>query len=475
MGTTDPADPDKPPSPDSEPSDHTGDLVSAIVLAAGRGQRMRSALPKVLHPIAGRAMVLHVLEALRAGGVRQAVVVTGYGESAVRAAIEAGRPDGLALRFVRQEEPRGTGHAALQARDALPAGDVLIVNGDLPLVTPAAVRAMREAGAACLALAAARVPEPFGLGRVRREGERLVAVVEEADADAATAAIDEVNVGLYRVDAAWLWRTLEALPPSASGEIYLTDAVARAAAEGEAVAVSIEAPEGSLNVESRRDLARAERVMRDRINARWMDAGVTIVDPATTYIEAGVEIGADTRLEPGTHLRGATSLGRHNVVGPNAVLTDTRSGEGCVLVQCSSTGAVLGDGVDVGPFSTLREGTVLDQGVHIGTHAETKNVHLHRDVMVGHFSYLGDAEVGAGSNIGAGAITCNFDGATKQRTVIGAGCFIGSDTMLIAPITLGDGASTAAGAVVNKDVPAGAMAIGHPARSGRGKSRRAEF
>ena len=433
---------------------------------------MRSDLPKVLHPLAGRPMVLHVLQALRAGGVRRAVVVTGHGAEAVEAAIEAGRPDGLAVAFVRQGEAGGTGHATLQAREAAPSGDVLIVNGDLALVRPADVRALRSVefggrGSGTrvrLALAAARVPDPTGLGRVRREGERLVAVVEEADADAATAAIDEVNVGLYRADAAWLWRTLAALPPSASGEIYLTDAVAVAVAEGAAVAVPIAAPDGSMSVESRRDLARAERAMRERISSRWMDAGVTIVDPATTYIDAGVEIGADTRLEPGTHLRGATVLGRENVVGPNAVLTDTRSGDGCVLVQCSSTGAVLGDHVDVGPFSTLRGGTVLDTHVHIGTHAETKNAHLHADVMMGHFSYLGDVEVGAGSNIGAGTITCNFDGQSKQETVIGAGCFIGSDTMLIAPIRLGDGASTAAGAVVNKDVPAGAIAIGAPAR-----------
>ena len=226
----------------------------------------------------------------------------------------------------------------------------------------------------------------------------------------------------------------------------------------------IDAPDGPLNVESRRDLARAERVLRDRINARWMDAGVTIVDPATTYIDAGVAVGEESRIEPGTHLRGATALGRRNVVGPNAVLIDTRTGDGCTLVQCRSEGAVLADAVDVGAFSTLREGTVLDAHVHIGTHAETKNAHLHRGVQMGHFSYLGDAEVGADSNIGAGAITCNFDGARKHRTTIGAGCFIGSDTLLVAPVTIGDGAATAAGSVVRRDVPAGGLAAGSPAR-----------
>lgn len=467
MGTTDPAEADEPPRPsaaeaDTDPGDHAG--VSAVVLAAGRGSRMRSDVPKGLQPLAGRAVVLHVLEALAGAGVRRAVVVTGYGADAVEAAVGSGGPRGMSIEFVRQSEPLGTGHATLQARTAAAEGTVLIVNGDIPLLQAADVRALLAAPAGCLALAAARVPNPGGLGRVVREGARLVGVVEEADADAATRAIDEVNVGVYRAEARWLWRTLAALPASANGEIYLTDAVARAASEGEAVAVTIDAPDGSLSVESRRDLARAERVLRVRINGGWLDAGVTIVDPEATYIEAGVEIGADCRIEPGTHLRGATVLGAGTLVGPNSVLIDTRTGARCALVQCRSEGAVLADEVDVGAFSTLREGTILDAQVHIGTHAETKNAHLHRGVQVGHFSYLGDVEVGEGSNIGAGAITCNFDGVRKHGTTIGKGCFVGSDSMLVAPLTLGDGAATAAGSVVNKDVPPGQIAIGAPAR-----------
>lgn len=444
--------------------------MCAVVLAAGRGTRMRSDLPKVLHPIAGRPMVLHVLHALAGAGVSRAVIVTGHEAESVQARIDSGLPDGMQVTYVRQSEPLGTGHAALQARAAAPAGDVLIANGDLPLLTRAHVRALLNAPPSCLALAAQEVDDPSGLGRVRREGERLLGVVEEAAASAAEKQIREINAGLYRADADWLWRALESLPESASGEIYLTDAVARAAAEGEAAAVSIGSAVGPLNVETRRDLARAEGVLRERINAAWMDCGVTIVDPATTYIDASVEIGTDSRIEPGTHLCGATRLGPENVIGPNAVLIDTKSGAGCALVQCRSESAVLGNHVDIGPFSTLREGTVLDDHVHIGTHAETKNAHLRRGVQMGHFSYIGDADVGEDSNIGAGAITCNFAGKEKHRTVIGTRCFIGSDTMLIAPITLGDGASTAAGAVVNKDVPAGGMAIGHPARARRARS-----
>ncbi len=473
MGTTDPAESDKPPSPGPEgpgidPGDHR-QRVTAVVLAAGRGTRMRSDTPKGLHALAGRPVLLHVLHALRDGGLRRAIVVTGHGAEQVEAAIGAAAPAGLDVLFVRQPAPLGTGHAALQALALAPSGEVLVVNGDLPLLRPQDVCAVLAAPPSCLTLAAARVPDPSGLGRVRRDGGRLQAVVEEADADAATRAIDEVNVGLYRADAAWLWRTLASLPASASGEVYLTGAVARAAASGDAGAVVIDAPDGPLNVESQRDLARAGRALRARINDGWMDAGVTIVDPATTYIDAGVLVGEGSRLEPGTHLRGATALGRRNVVGPNSVLIDTRTGDGCALVQCRSEGAVLGDDVDVGAFSTLREGTVLDGQVHIGTHAETKNAHLHRGVQMGHFSYLGDAEVGAGSNIGAGAITCNFDGTRKHRTTIGADCFVGSGTLLIAPVTMGDGAATAAGAVVRKDVPAGRLAAGSAGRMRRRK------
>ena len=269
-----------------------------------------------------------------------------------------------------------------------------------------------------------------------------------------------------------LWRRCA---PSASGEIYLTDAIAAAAAEPDgAIAVPLPpaaapisaAPisETPLSIETRADLARAEQVLRSRIAAHWLAAGVTIVDPARTYIDADARIGPDTVLEPGSHLRGRTVIGRDCRIGPNAVIRATRVGDRCLLDQCSVTEATLGNDVTVGPFSTLRAGTVLEDGVYIGTHAETKNAHLRRGVRMGHFSYLGDAEVGAGTNIGAGAITCNFDGTTKHRTVIGEGAFIGSDSLLIAPLTIGDGGATGAGAVVNRDVPAGRRVVGHPAR-----------
>jgi bifunctional UDP-N-acetylglucosamine pyrophosphorylase/glucosamine-1-phosphate N-acetyltransferase len=318
------------------------------------------------------------------------------------------------------------------------------------------------------------VDDPTGLGRIVRAADgSLAAIVEQADADEQTAAIAEINAGIYRVDAAWLWPVLESLPASASGEIYLTDAIAQGAEQSsQVVAVSIDAPDGPLHVDTQRDLARAEGIMRARIAAHWMDHGVTIRDPHTTHIGADVQIGQDTVLEPGTHLRGTTAVGRDCLIGPNAVIQDSTVGDACVLEQCTISGATLANRVEVGPYSTVRAGTELGDGVHLGTHAEIKNARLGAGTAMGHFSYVGDADVGANSNIGAGAITCNYDGETKHRTTIGERVFIGSDTLLIAPVSLGDGASTGAGSVVNKDVPAGTRVVGHPARATDRRSRR---
>ena len=444
-------------------------MTTAVVLAAGAGTRMRSALPKVLQPLCGRPMVLHVLQALQDAGIRRVVVVTGQGGEAVRTAVEGFSYAGEML-FVTQAEQRGTGHATLQARAAAGEGRVLVVNGDMPLLQAEQLGAVLAAGeasstAAGAVVGTAEVPEPYNMGRiVRNAAGGVAAIVEEAEADAATAAIHEVNLGIYAFEGGWLWPTLEALPASASGELYLTDAIAVAAGEGGALPVSVPAQDGRINVEDRADLARAERVMRRRIQDRWLAAGVSIVDGDTTYIDADVVIGIDTVLEPGTHLRGATTVGERCRVGPNAIVRDSRLGDGCRLESCTLDDAVLGAGVSVGPYSTIRAGSVLDDDVHVGTHAEIKNSHLHRAVHMGHFSYLGDAEVGAESNIGAGAITCNFDGTHKQRTVIGERVFIGSDTLLIAPIEVGDDAATGAGSVVNKSVEAGALVVGSPAR-----------
>ncbi len=455
-----------------------------MVLAAGAGTRMRSRLPKVLQPLSGRPILGHILHALHDAGLRETVVVTGHAEPEVRAGATQFCPPGMALTFANQAQPLGTGHAVRQARDQIRTPSVLIVNGDLGLLRPDQVRAVATAAGpadegpvagagAAIAVATATVPDPTGLGRIVRAEDGLIgAIVEEALVDNETRAIGEINVGLYRFETAWLWSALDALEASATGEAYLGDVLTKAIAEGLAtVPVPVDLSDGLLNIENKRDLARAEQVMRRRIVDRHLSNGVTIVDPATAYIDADVGIGADTVIEPGCHLRGATTLGAECTVGPNAVIRDTRVGAGCELVGCTITGSTLGERVDVGPYTTVRSGTFLDDHVHLGTHAETKNAHLQTGVRVGHFSYIGDAEIGARTNIGAGAITCNFDGETKHRTVIGEDAFIGSDSLLIAPLTIGDGARTGAGSVVNRDVPTGGSVVGSPARSVRGRER----
>ena len=438
---------------------------TAIVLAAGSGRRMQSELPKVLHPLAGRPLLLHVLHALAEAEVNDVVLVVGASESAVREAVSVGAPGELAIRYSKQGEPRGTADAVLAAQHAVEADEVLVVNGDLGLVTGAQLQTLIDAAPAALVLAGGRVADPAAAGRVLRSEEgALQAVVEAADADEATLAVDEINVGLYRFDAAWLWPALARIQPSVSGELYLTDAVADAVGLGVAAAALIDLPDGSLSVESRADLARAEQAVRRRVVDGWLDAGVSFIDPAATYVDADVRIGPNTTIEPGVHLRGKCTIGATNRIGPNAVIESTQTGEGCVLESCTVRESRLGERVEVGPYSTIRPGSVLDDDVHVGTHAEVKNARLGAGARMGHFSYVGDADVGAGANIGAGAITCNFDGERKHRTTIGAGAFIGSDSLLIAPVVIGDGATTGAGSVINKDVPAGSRAVGHPAR-----------
>lgn len=447
--------------------------LTVVILAAGHGKRMNSDLPKVLQPLAGRPMLGHVVRAVGEAGLRRAVVVTGPEDHAVRATVEAAASVELECDFVRQERPLGTGHAVLQAAAAVTTGAVLVINGDLGLLEAEQIRAVAVAEGD-LVLATAVVADPTGYGRIARDaGGRFCAIVEEAEATPEQAAISEMNVGIYRIPADWLWATLGSIEPGANGELYLTDILESAVAESLDVrGVALALPDGPLNIENKRDLARAEVALRRRICDQWLDQGVTIVDPGNTYIDADACIGADSVIEPGSHLRGRTIVGVECVIGPNAVIRDSRVGDRCELVNCQLTGARLADDVEVGAYSTLREGTSLANHVHVGTHAEIKQAQLHEGVQMGHFSYVGDAEVGARSNIGAGAITCNFDGEQKHRTVIGKDVFIGSDSLLIAPLVIGDGASTGAGAVVTKDVPAGSNVVGSPARAVRPRSKR---
>ena len=436
-------------------------------MAAGQGTRMRSALPKVAHPLAGRPLVRHVIEVARAAGVADCVVVVGSGSeaAAVREAAGGG------VRFAVQPQPLGTGHAVECAREA--AGDadfVLIMNGDVPLVLPETLRrlmaAVEHAGdGPGLALLTAYVPvEAYGY--VELSGDRVTRIVETKDAvDVDRTAPRQINSGQYAARAAWLWSHLPKIAPAPNGERYLTHLASMAHDEGNA-AVAVEAtdPVEVRGINDRIQLAEAEAAMRARIRRRHMLAGVTIVDPLSTFIDVAVTIAADTTIEPNTHLQGGTSIGAHCTIGPGTLIRDSSIGDSCEIRFSVVEESTVETRVDIGPYSHLRPGSHLCDGVHIGNYAEVKASRLGRNTRMGHFSYIGDATVGDDVNIGAGTITANYDGANKHHTTIGDGAFIGSDTMLVAPVSIGRGAGTSAGSVVTRDVPDGMMAIGSPAR-----------
>lgn len=440
--------------------------LAIVILAAGQGTRMKSDLPKVLHPVAGRPMVRYVLEAARALEPSHLVVVVGYGADLVRQAVG----DGVV--FVNQAEPRGTGHAVRQAQEHLAgqAGTVLVLYGDTPLIRPETLRRMvdchRTEGAA-LTLLTFHPDDPTGYGRIVRHPTtgQVVAVVEERDATAEQREIREANSGILCFEDRWLWPNLDRLRERPGGEFYLTDLVALAGEQGEKIlGLPVSDPLEAIGLDNRLKLAQAEAEMRRRINTRWMLSGVTLVHPETTYIEADVEIGTDTVIWPNTLLQGRTRIGQGCTIGPGTVIRDSTIGDGCKVELSVVEQAIMEERSEIGPFGHLRKGAHLGPGVHMGNFGEVKNSYLGPGVKMGHFSYLGDATVGAGANIGAGTITCNFDGQRKHRTVIGEGAFIGSDTMLVAPVEVGAGAKTGAGAVVTHDVPPGSVVYGVPAR-----------
>ncbi len=442
--------------------------LTVVILAAGQGTRMKSHLAKVLHPVAGWPMVDYAVKAAHDLSGRPPVLVVGQQSEAVRDHV------GDRALCVEQAERRGTAHALMMAETALrsQAGLVLVLYADMPLLRPETLRRLVEAHTASAARPAVTMltfvaDNPRGFGRVvRRADGAVAAIVEEAVATPEQLAVRELNVGVYVFDAAWLWGALARITPTPpKDEYYLTDTVALANADGRTVlAVAGADPDELIGINTRVHLAEAEAAMRRRINREHMLNGVTLVDPATTYIEPGVLIGPDTVIQPNTHLRGRTAIGSGCVIGPNAILDDAVLGDGCAVVASVIQGSTLGSHVDVGPFARIRGGALLDDGVHMGNFGEIKGSHLGPGVKMGHFSYLGDAEIGPHVNIGAGTITCNFDGVSKHKTVIGEGAFIGSDTMLVAPVTVGANAQTGAGAVVRRSVPDGKVAVGVPAR-----------
>jgi bifunctional UDP-N-acetylglucosamine pyrophosphorylase/glucosamine-1-phosphate N-acetyltransferase len=439
--------------------------LTIIVLAAGQGVRMNSELPKVMHTLAGRPMVRFAVDAASALEPENLILVVGYRADLVRQAAGEG------LAFVTQEEQLGTGHAVQQAATASgQAGTVLVLYGDTPLVRPETLRQIvgfhEDMGAAATVLTS-RPSDPTGYGRIVRDPDTdaVLAIIEEGDATPEQKAIDEVSSGIFCFRDDWLWPSLAEIPKSPAGEYYLTSLVAIARAQGELVtAWTVADPLEVIGLDQRVKLAQGEAEMRRRINTGWLTAGVTLVHPETTYIDAGVEIGSDTTIWPNTYLQGKTLIGQGCTIGPGSVIRDSSIGNRCRVELSVVEQAIMEEDSDIGPFGHLRKGAHLGKGAHMGNFGEVKNSYLGPGAKMGHVSYLGDATVGAGANIGAGTITCNYDGEHKHPTVIGEQAFVGSGTMLVAPVEIGDGATTGAGSVVTRNVPKGSVAYGVPAR-----------
>ncbi len=439
--------------------------VTAIILAAGQGTRMRSSLAKVLHPLAGKPLIRYSLEAVSGLGGKKPIVVVGHGAEAVRESI------GEEARFAIQEQQLGTAHA-VRAAESLATGEselVLVTNADMPLLsgqTLARLVQMQEANPGPISMLTLLAEDARGFGRIIRSKEGdITAIVEEAHATPEQSQIKELNAAAYCFHAGWLWKNLTRIEPSPKGEYYLTDCVALAVQEGQRVqGLVLEDASEAIGINTRAHLAEAERILQVRTNTAWMLAGVTMRDPSTVYIDAGVQIGEDCEIWPNTYLQGKTVVGKGSVLGPGTMIKDTNIGEHCTIIMSVLEKAVVEDHVEIGPYGHLRKGAHLSSHVHMGNFGEVKNSRLGPGVKMGHFSYIGDAEIGADVNIGAGTITCNFDGVNKNRTEIGEGTFIGSDTMLVAPLKIGKRAKTGAGSVVNRDVPDDTLVVGVPAR-----------
>ena len=451
-----------------------------VVLAAGKGTRMRSTLPKALHHLVGLPLLAHVLNALDAipsspafASLREStrphrpVAVLGYEAEQVKAIF------GDRCHYALQEEQLGTGHAALAARKTVDALEplpetVLVCYGDTPLISSevlARVLAEHLQRRATITFLTGVTEQPSDFGRVARDASgRVLEIVEMKRASEEQKRIREVNSGVYCFDRAWLWSALESLPKNPVGEYYLTDLVGIASAQGYTIATVQGSLDETIGINNRVQLAEAEQILRWRILERHMLAGVTIVDPASTYIDAEAQIGSDTVILPGTMITGKTRIGSFCRIGPGTTIDSSSLANGCVVRNSTLEKSTLEENVSVGPFSHCRPGAHLARNVRMGNFGEVKNSYIGPETDMHHFSYVGDATVGEHVNIGAGTITCNYDGVRKNHTEIGDGASIGSDTMLVAPVSVGEYAKTGAGSVVTRDVPAWALVAGVPAR-----------
>jgi bifunctional UDP-N-acetylglucosamine pyrophosphorylase/glucosamine-1-phosphate N-acetyltransferase len=441
------------------------DNITAVILAAGQGTRMKSAKPKVLHQILGRPMIAYLLDTLQEAGVENIVVVVGHQAEAVKEALKE-----FGVRFVVQEPQLGTGHAVQVAMPAVPASaaTVMVLCGDAPLISGESVAALQRLHAgtgAAVTVQTIELPDGAHYGRVVRDASgQVAAVVQAKDSHDRPdlLAIREINTGAYCFDATFLVDGLTKIPKSpVTGEIYLTDLIRIARQQGRGVEALIDPDwEALLGINSRAELAGATRTVKRRINDRHMDQGVTLMDPEATYIESFVTIGKDTVIYPNVYLQGRTVIGENCRIEASVKIADSiLEHDVYVKMGCVITQSRVGAGVDIGPYAHLRPLSDLRKGVHVGNFVEVKKSVLHEGVKAGHLTYLGDADIGAGTNVGAGTITCNYDGEKKHPTVIGEGAFIGSNTALVAPVTVGAGAYVGAGSTITQDVPPGKLGI----------------
>jgi bifunctional UDP-N-acetylglucosamine pyrophosphorylase / glucosamine-1-phosphate N-acetyltransferase len=437
---------------------------TVVVLAAGEGKRMKSATPKVLHPLLGRSLLGHVLHAAGAAGADRTLVVVGHKAEQVEAHLAEVAPDATP---VLQAEQNGTGHAVRIALEAAPdlAGTVVVLNGDVPLLRPETLGALLDAhehAGSGATLLAAEVADPAGLGRVVRDAAgNLERIVEDRDATAEVRAIREINAGIYAFDAALLREALSKLSTdNDQGEEYLTDVFGLLATVGHPVGVYVAGDAREvLGCNDRAELARLRALLRDRVNEAWMRSGVSILDPATTWIDVTVTLEPDALVDQNSQLFGRTTVAAGAVIGPDTTLIDTAVAAGAQVLRSHSIGAEIGPETTVGPFSFLRPGTRTGRKSKVGGFVETKNAELGDGAKVPHLSYVGDASIGAKANIGAGTIFANYDGVNKHHTTVGDAAFVGSDTVLIAPVEIGPGAYVAAGSAIAKEVPAGHLGV----------------
>lgn len=435
-------------------------MRTALILAAGQSRRMQSSRAKVVHPVGGRPMIEHVVSTVRAAGLERVIVVVGHRANDVRDVL------GDEVEYVVQAQQRGTGHAVLQAASALDAeGGVLVVNGDTPLLlaeTLAELITQHEIRRPAATLLTAKVDNPTGYGRIERQADgKVVRIVEESDAGPAQKAIDEINTGIgcYATDHL-LAALAQVQPDNVQGEYYLVDVIPLMLAAGQRVeALQSFYSEQFLNVNDRKTQAQAEAVLRQRTLNRIMEAGVTIIDPATTYIDSTVTIGQDSTILPFSYLAGETVIGSDCIIGPGAVIRDSQVAAASSIEQSNVQESQIGEGCQIGPYSHLRPGTILGAGVKVGNFAEIKNSTVGPGSKASHHSYIGDSHLGRAVNIGAGAVTVNYDGSHKHETYIGDEAFIGCNVNMIAPVQIGPGSYVAAGSTVNQDVPGDALAI----------------